>query len=204
MSRDKNWVLSSLPSVPVKLMMYPTGAGTARRVDNGEFAGLIGAAFLGDGSRIVVCGNEPKHAVRCYVRSLANGTFRPITTEGVSAMVASPDGESIIAMTGDGYRQFSIRGGPSRRVAGINADDQIIRYSPDGRFLWTRRPKSQPVHVEQIDIETGARSALLPDFSPPRAGVSSVGYVALADDPHSYAYIEREGASYLFELRGMK
>ena len=204
LSRDKQWVLSSLPSVPVKLMMYPTGAGTPRRVDNGEFAGLVAASFLGDGSRLVVCGNEPKHAVRCYVRPIAGGTFKPITPEGVSGAVASPDGESIVALSSEGYRQFSTSDGSSRQVPGLVPGDQVIRYSPDGRFLWTRKPKSQPVHVEQIDIATGARSALLPDFSPPRAGVFSVAYVALADDPHSYAYIEREGDSYLFELKGMK
>ena len=204
MSRDKQWVLSSLPSVPVKLMMYPTGAGTARQVDNGEFAGLTGAAFLGDGNRIVVCGNEPKHAVRCYVRPVASGTFRPITPGGVSGMIASPDGEFIVAMTGEGYRQFAVRDGASQKVPGLAANDQVIRYSPDGRFLWTMRTKVQPVHVEQIDIKTGARSTLLPDFGPSRAGVLGVSSVALADDPHTYAYIEREGASYLFELKGMK
>ena len=204
LSRDNKWVLSALPSVPVKLMMYPTGAGTARRVDNGEFVGLAAASFLGDGSRVVVCGNEPKHAVRCYVRSISGGTFKPITPEGVSGAVASPDGESIVAATSNGYRQFSISTGASQEVPGIAADDQVLRYSPDGRFLWTRKPKVQPVHVEQIDIKTGSRSALLPDFSPPRAGVFIVPSLALADDPHSYAYIEREGASYLFVLKGMK
>ena len=204
LSRDKQWVLSALPSVPVKLMMYPTGAGTARRLDTGEFAGVVGGSFLGDGSRILVCANEPKHAVRCYVRPMSNGTFRPFTPEGVSAPVASPDGESIVAVTSDGYRQFATSNGASRQVPGIAADDQVIRFSPDGRFLWTRRPKFQPVHIEQIDIKTGARTALLPDFSPPRAGVLGVGYVALADDPHTYAYIEREASSYLFELKGAK
>ena len=204
LSRDKQWVLSALPSVPVKLMMYPTGAGTARRLDNGEFAGIVGGSFLGDGSRILVCANEPNHAVRCYVRPMSNGTFKPFTPEGVSSAVASPDGESIVAMTSDGYQQFSIRDGASRRVPGVRLNDQIIRYSPDGRFLWTRQQRSQPVHVEQIDIKTGARTVLLPDFSPPRAGVLGVGFVALADDPHTYAYIEREAASYLFELKGAK
>lgn len=204
MSRDKQWVLSALPSVPVKLMMYPTGAGTARRLDNGEFAGVVGGSFLGDGSRILVCANEPKHAVRCYVRPLSNGTFKPFTSEGVSSAVASPDGESIVAMTNDGYQQFSIRDGSSQRVPGVTPNDEVVRYSPDGRFLWTRQPKSQPVRIEQIDIKTGARRPLLPDFGPPRAGVTGVGYVALADDPHTYAYIEREAASYLFELKGSK
>ena len=204
LSRDNQWVLSSLPSVPVKLMMYPTGAGTARRVDNGEFVGLVAASFLGDGSRIVVCGNEPKHAVRCYVRPTEGGKFKPITPEGVSGAVPSPDGESIVAVTSAGYRQFSTRDGASMEVPGIAPDDQVLRYSPDGRFLWTRKPKLQPVRVEQIDLRTGVRSSLLPDFGLPRAGVFSVGYVALADDPHNYAYLEREGDSYLFVLKGMK
>ena len=203
-SRDNNWVLSALPSVPVRLMMYPTGAGTPRRLDNGEFTALRGGEFLGDGSRVLVCGNEPKKAARCYVRPVAAGKFRPITSEGVNDAVASPDGEFIVALTGDGYRQFSVRDGASQRVPGITADDQVIRYSPDGRFVWTRRPKVQPVHVEQIDIKTGARSALLPDFSPRRAGVLGADYVTLADDPHTYAWVERENASYLFELKGMK
>jgi serine/threonine protein kinase len=203
-SRDKQWVLSAVPSTPTKLMMYPIGAGTARQVDNGEFIGLVAASFLGDGSRVVVCGNEPKHAVRCYVKALANGSFRPITPEGVSNEVPSPDGNFIVSMTSDGCREFSTNDGTSRKVPGIAPDDEVLRYSPDGRFLWTRRPGFQPVHIEQVDIRTGARSALLPDFSQPRAGVLGVGYVALADDPHSYAYTEREAASYLFELKGAK
>jgi hypothetical protein len=204
LSRDKQWVLSSIPSVPVKLMMLPTGAGTARRIDNGEFLGVVSASFLGDGSRIVVCGNEPKHAVRCYVRALEGGKFRPVTSEGVSGAVMAPDGENLVVRIADGYRQFSIRDGTSHQVPGVTSTDQVLRYSPDGNFLWTRNPRVQPVHVEQIDTRTGARSPLIPDFARNRSGVISIGYVALADDPHTYAFIEREAASYLFELRGMK
>jgi hypothetical protein len=204
MSPDKQWVMSALPTAPVQLMLYPTGAGAPRRLDKGEFAGIPVASFLGNGDEILVCGNEPKRAVRCYVRPLANGAFRPFTPEGVRGAVASPDGQFILAMIGDAYRQFSVRDGKSQSVTGLAAGDRVIRYSPDGRSLWTRRTNSQPVHIEQIDLQTGARSTLLPDFSPPRAGVLNVSEVALADDPRNYAYMERENASYLFELKGMR
>jgi hypothetical protein len=204
MSRDKQWVISGLPSVPPKLMMNPTGAGTPRRLDNGEFSGIIGATFLGDGSRIVACGSEPKHAVRCYVKRVAGGPFKPITPEGVGNAVASPDGEHFVAATGEGYRQFAVADGTSQPVPGIKRADEVLRYSPDGKFLWTWHPKVQPVRVEQIDLATGSRSLLLPPFAPRRAGVTGVGYVALADDPHTYAYIEREAAGYLFQLKRIK
>lgn len=204
LSRDKQWVLSTLPTMPAKLVMYPTGAGTARQLDHGEFVTFTGAAFLGDGSRILFCGNEPKHGIRCYVRPLEGGQPRAVTPEGVGSAVAAPDGESFIARTSDGYRQFSTRDGTSQPVPGITAKDQIIRYSPDGRFVWVRNPRLQPVHVEQVDIKSGARSSLIPDFGRSRSGVSGISYVTLADDPHTYAYTERETATYLFELKGMK
>jgi hypothetical protein len=204
MSRDKQWVLSSVPSVPVKLMLYPTGAGSARRLDHGEFAGITAAGFLGDDKDILVCGNEPGHAVRCYSRPLANGTFRPFTPEGVRGAVGSPDGQFIVARLGDTYQQFSVRDGKSAGVPGLTNNDVVIRYSPDGKFLWTRQVGSVPVRVDQIDLKTGARSRLLPDFGARRPGVTGISELSLADDPRTFVYIERESASYLFELKKMQ
>ncbi len=205
MSRDEQWVLSALPSVPVKLMLYPTGAGTARRMDNGEFVAITSGSFVGDDSEILVCGNEPKRAMRCYVRPLANGSFRAFTPDGVRGAVVAPDGQSIVAISGDnGYRQFSIRDGASQSVPGLTLNDQVLRYSPNGKSLWIWRTYSLPVHIEQIELKTGARSLLMPEFGTRRAGVLNVAEVVLADDPRNYAYRERESAGYLFELKGMR
>ena len=205
MSRDKQWVLSALPSAPVKLMLYPTGAGAARRVDHGEFAAITKGAFVGDGSEVLVCGNEPKRAVRCYVKPIASGAFRAFTPDGVRGAVVSPDGQAIVAMSGDnGYRQFAIRDGTSHSVPGLTPNDRVIRYSPDGKSLWTRRTNTLPVRIEQVDLRTQTRSVLLQDFGVRRAGVLNVAEVALADDPRNYAYLERESASFLFELKGLR
>ena len=201
-SRDNQWVVSDVPSTPVKLMIYPTGAGTARRLDHGEFAGITAASFLGDGSRLLVCGNEPKHAARCYVRPIADGAMRAFTPEGVRAAIASPDGQSIVALFGDnGYRQFSIRDGSSQSVPGLTPRDHVLRYSPDGKFIWTKQTNTEPVHIEQVDLKTGVRSQLLPDFGTRRPGVLRSSEVALADDPRNYTYTESESVSYLFELK---
>ncbi|MEP6766461.1 MAG: protein kinase, partial [Gemmatimonadaceae bacterium] len=204
MSADKQWLMSSLPSVPAKLMSYPTGAGTARQLDNGEFYAITAGAFVRNDSDIVVCGNEPKQAVRCYVRPLANGKFRPFTPEGVRGAVMSPDGQSIVALSEDRYRQFSVRDGTSQAVPGIVMTDRVLRYSPDGKFLWVQRWNSQPVRVEQVDLKSGTRTILLPDFSPRRPGVLNVPDVALGDNPRNFVYMERESSSYLFELKGKR
>ena len=108
-------------------------------------------------------------------------------------------------MSGDnGYRQFSMRHGTSQSIPGLTLNDRVIRYSADGGFLWTGRTNTLPVRVEQLELTTRMRTALLPDFGTRRAGVLNVAEVALADDPRNYAYLERESVSYLFELKGMR
>ena len=108
-------------------------------------------------------------------------------------------------MSGDnGYRQFSMRDGTSQSVSGLSPNDRVIRYSPDGNALWTRRTNTLPVRIEQVDLKTRVRTRLLQDFGARRAGVLNVAEVALADDPRNYAYLERESVSYLFELKGMR
>ncbi len=78
---------------------------------------------------------------------------------------------------------------------------QVLRFSPDGKFIWTRNPNRQPVRIEQVDLKTGVHSRLLPDFGPRRAGGLNVSEGSPADDPRNYAYMERKSASYLFELK---
>ena len=203
MSRDKQWVLSMLPTSPMHLALYPTGAGSSRRLDNGEFVSIDNAAFLGDGSDIVVCGSEPGKDSRCYVRALSGGTFRPFTPEGVRGLVVSPDGQSIITLVGGAFRKFAVRDGSSQGVPGLTPDDLVIRYSPDGNSIWTRQKNVLPLRIEAVDLRTGVRSRLLPDFGTHQAVVLNNLEVSLADDPRTYAYMERESSSYLFELTGM-
>jgi hypothetical protein len=89
-------------------------------------------------------------------------------------------------MTPDGYREFSTRDSTSQSVPGVLPGDQLIRYSPNGKSLWVRTANAQPVRVEQVDLKSGKRTPLLPEFGAPRAGVLNVSEVALADDPRNY------------------
>ena len=204
-SRDKQWILSTVPSVPVQLMLYPTGVGTSRRVDHGEFEAITQATFFADGTRILVCGNEPKLATRCYVRPLNDGPLRSVTPTGVTKAALSPDGKFVVAATADsGYRRFAVRDGSSQVVKGLTSDDDVLRYSPDGMAVWTRRLNALPVQIERVDLATGARSALLPSFAARRPGLLLVQEVTIADDAKSYAYREQEYVSYVFEMRGMR
>ena len=199
-SRDKQWVLSGVP-LPVQLVAYPTGVGSARRLDHGEFAGITTAAFVSADTEFVVCGNARGASIRCYVGAVAGGPLRPFLSASVRSLVVSPDGASVIANVADsGYRQVLVRDGTSRPVAGLDPGDAVLRFSPDGKALWTRKPNALPVRVERVDLATGARSLLIPPFGIGRPGLVAVPGVTLADDPRTYVYIDRSAAGYLFEL----
>jgi serine/threonine protein kinase/WD40 repeat protein len=203
-SSDNKSVLTALPTSPMQLMNYPTGVGSPRRIDTGNLAVISSAAFLGANGDIVVCGSELKQSIRCYVRSGQGGPLRAVTPEGSGAGMPSPDGKLIITSSADGYRMFALPDGTPQKIRGLAADDRILRFSPDTKALWVRTGLSQPVHVDRLDLASGARTPLIPDFSPRRPGVLNTSEVALADDPRTYAYMEREVSSFLFELKGIK
>jgi hypothetical protein len=199
-SRDNQWVLSAVP-LPVQLVAYPAGVGTARRLDHGEFAGITAAGFVSGDSEFVVCGNARAENVRCYLGAMAGGPLRPFYSASVRHLVVAPDGASIITDVADsGYRQVFLRDGASRPVPGLDPGDDVLRFSPDGKALWTRKSNALPVRVERVDLATGARSLLLPPFGIGRPGLVDVPGVSLADDPRTYAYIDYSAAGILFEL----
>ena len=122
-------------------MMHPVGAGALRRLDHGEFEAISDAELLGDGTQVMLCGKEPKRSSRCYVLPLSSASSSPaalraITPEGVSAAVAAPDGQTIVARSAEsGDRRYTVRDGASVSVAGVAADDAVLRFSPDGQSL---------------------------------------------------------------------
>ena len=200
-SPDGQWVLSNAPSDPVRLMLFPVGAGTARRLDHGEFAAVTAGGFAANGTDFVVCGNEKGSAPKCYAGSVKGSAFRAFTSTTGRAFALSPDGSDVVIATADsGYRRIAVRDGSARAVAGIQSGEVVLRFSPDGKYLWVRNPNALPVQVTRVDVNTGARAPLIPPFAMPQPGLNAVRYLSLADDPRTYAWVQRENTSYLFEL----
>ena len=204
-SRDKRWILSVVQSPLAKLMLYPTGVGQPRRIDKGELESYDAASFHPDGKRIIVCGNERAHAIRCYVRPLGDGPLRAVTPEGYSHGEFSPDGRELYAAGAlDGYRVFSVESGAPRTVMGLKPTDQVVRWSPDGSALWVSSDYETTIRVESLELATGRRTPLLTITPSSRLGLLYADELTLADDPRAYAYMTSEQQSQVFVVEGMK
>ena len=72
LSPDGRWAAAIIASPP-EVVLYPTGAGTPRRIDGGRFDPVSSVQWFPDSQRLLVCGTETGRLPRCY-RSDLDGT----------------------------------------------------------------------------------------------------------------------------------
>jgi hypothetical protein len=205
-ARDGRSLLASVLSTPPKVLIYPTGPGEPRRLDQGQFESLsfsLGALFA-DGKRFFACGNLPKQGTRCFAGALAGGPLTPVTPEGTVQAVLSPDDKLVAAEIGDSFQLFSLSGNPPAPALGLEPGDFLSRWSPDGRDLWVYRRESVVLRVDRVDPRTGRRSLLARITPDDRAGLRQAAGLRLADDPRVYAYRQSRYMSSLFLVEGVR
>ncbi len=210
-ARGDGLVLAGLPTTPAKLMLYPTGPGSARRIDSGQFQTLdLGTSgdvrVAGRDTIVFFCGTEPQRSERCYVDSRSHAAPIPVTPPGTSQAVISPDGRRVLARVGDSVAIYPLDGGAPRRAPGVRPGDVLIRWSPEGRevWVWTNRSSASSLDFARVDPVTGARATLQSVVPRELGGVRGFDRPTLADDPHVYAYNQFLYTSRLYTVDGLR
>jgi Tol biopolymer transport system component len=205
LSPDGKWALAIVPTSPQQLMLYPTGAGEARRLDRGGIDSYESAVFFPDGKSALVCGHEPGHASRCYVQELAGGKPRAVTPEGTTRGILSPNaGQILVQASGGGLAIYPAGGGEGRPVPGTTPDEVAIRWSRDGGSLLVCRGSDVPLRIERIALPGGRRDSVRTVGPADLGGVTSVSSPFLAEDEKSYAYVFSRTISHLFLVEGAR
>jgi serine/threonine protein kinase/Tol biopolymer transport system component len=202
LSPDENWALAII-FTPPQLVIYPTGPGEIRRLPRGNLQTYQTAAWFPDGKRVLVVGNEAGKASRCYAQDVSGGPPRPVTPEATMNGTVSPDGLQILYLNslGNWFIQRA-GGGTAEAVSELTSEDEVIRWSADGRSIYVFRPSSMPLRIERLDLASGRR-VLVREVSPAdRTGVVDGQEAALTDDTRSYAYTYRRMTSQLFVVQG--
>ena len=205
-TRDGKLVLSVVPTDPAQLVVYPTGAGQPRKLERGGLVSYETAVLFPDGKRVLACGHETGHAVRCYVQDIEGGKPRPLTPEGTTDGLVSPDGLLVLARdSGGGQKIYPVGGGAARPVPGATPDDAAIRWSADGKSLIVVSLWSDvPVKIERLDLATGRREPYMTLGPADLTGAIQISPIALSDDGKSHALTARRMASHLFLVQGAR
>jgi hypothetical protein len=205
LSRDGKWALATVPTKPAQLVLYPTGAGEPRRLENFGLDSYGFGQFFPDGKRVLLSAQQDGHGARCWIQDIAGGAPRAVTPEGVSTGFVSPDGRLIVAQSSKGeLLLYPSEGGEARPVPGAEPNDTVVRWSGDGRSLLVFKNWEVPARLQRIELSSGKRQFVRSLGPTDLTGVLQIGTFALSDDLKSYAYSCRRMFSHLFLVEGAR
>ena len=196
------------------LMLYPTGAGEARRLDSGPIERYTAGHWFSDGGRILVCGNGSGGPNRCYEQDAKGGPPRAITPEQTDDAWPSPDGASLLvhhtrqgtdAESEPVFAFYSTGGGARRPVPWLRDDiDTVVGWTPDGVSLLVSSREGTALSLSRVELATGQRQVLRTLKPATTAGTVGVRSLVVAADPGVYAYEVDRQSSRMFLIRGAR
>ena len=208
LSADGKWVIvQKLNPAPVQLILLPTGVGEGRALTNDALAHDF-ARFLPDGERFIFIGAEPGKASRTWVQSLAGGAPTPVTPEGSTGQLVTPDGTRVIAREQGIRKLFPLDGkGTPEVLKFVDTAEGPIRFTADGRAMLIRGRSSisAAVDVIRVDMTTGARTPVRTVLPLPEAvGSGGVGQLLMTSDGAVYVQGYGVTQSDLFLVKGLR
>jgi len=207
LSPDGKWAISILPGTPGRVTLLPLGPGQARviaitgleHIDNGV------AHFLEDGKHITLNANETGHAVRTYLVNLDGGKPIPITPEGITGSLISPDGKSIFRVNeAAGVAVYPTAGGAPQLIPGLEPDFVPVQWADDGSSVFGYLPGQIPTKVYKVNLFSGEKT-LIKELQPGTAtGVVNIAPVVVTRDGSRFAYSYYQIFSVLYVISGLR
>jgi eukaryotic-like serine/threonine-protein kinase len=192
------------------LKIVPIGTGQARRLDTGNLRGVGQfAEWTADGTSVVFVASEPGRPRRIFVVSIAGGSPRPVTPEGVAwvgSLVVSPDSRYVLGRDAQSkILRYPLDGGAPLPLGGLEPGDVPLRWSADGRSIWLLGRDRSPARIFRLIVETGRRALWREIVDSDPAGLSP-GWlrVLISADGTSYVYGYRRTLSDLYVADGIK
>jgi eukaryotic-like serine/threonine-protein kinase len=204
MSPDKKWVLSIL-SNPAQLVLLPVASGNSKTLERGiiEYYGL-GAGWYPDGNKVFFVGREAGKGTRTFSQDINGGNPSPITPEGITGTLISPDGK-LLVVSDDQQKRFlyALEGGDLRPIQGLRDEDQISRWSSDGHALYVYQSLDSTLRVYRLDLSSGQRE-LVNEIAPTdQTGTIGPIRLFLTPDGKSYVYSIGRYISNLYLVDGL-
>ncbi len=202
LSPDGQWALTSPPQTPTPLFLVPIGVGERRKIskDNIDY---VSASFFPDGKRIVIAASEAGHRLRTYVQDLNGGDPTPVTPEGTSGSLLSPDGNSIIVS--DAVRNRYVLSLANRKmtpIPGLAPADRVFQWAGESS-VYVLRPDDFPAKVYRLDVRSGRKQLFKEFLQADQAGVGNFK-VIFTPDGRYFVYTFARLLSQLYAVKGLQ
>jgi eukaryotic-like serine/threonine-protein kinase len=204
LSPDGKWAIAIIVGSPGRITLYPIGPGASRavpvtgleRIHNGS------SHFLADGKRITINGNEPGHGVRCYLLNLDGGKPTPITPEGITGGLVSPDGQFILA--NKPVNLYPIAGGAPHSIPNLQPDFIPLQWTEDKSSVYGYRGGQIPTTVYKVNLLTG-KQTIVRELQPETpTGLVTIAPVVVTRDGSRFAFSYYQVKSALYVISGLQ
>jgi hypothetical protein len=214
LSPDGRWALA-FPSghyYSDHLVLLPTGAGEPRELRSASIPMFETAAWFPDGKRIAVVPAGERTRKRLLLWDIAmSGPPRALSPAGnIGHPVVSPDGRSVAAaVAGRGLVLYPVDGAAGQLVRGSAAEDEPLRWTSDGRWLFVRRtsgfrPNITRVWIDRIEVASGKREPWKELAPSDPAGVRAIGPAFVTPDGKGYVYAFSSTLGDLYLAEGLR
>ncbi|MDX1645060.1 MAG: protein kinase, partial [Thermoanaerobaculia bacterium] len=205
LSPDGEWVISAPPGTPPVLELIATRSDQRRSLAVDGLERIDTARWSPDGEAILLNTNAPGERNRIYRLDLQGGAPQPLTPAGVrwGFFAVSPDGGRLaVGRAEGGIAIYDIASG--EETARLSNAEGPIRFSLDGRALFTAPLVAFPSQIHRTDIDTGAKELVASLRPTDPAGVVKISPVTITPTGHAYAYGYVRALSELLVVEGVE
>jgi len=209
LSPDGRVALASPPTAPGRLLLLPTGPGEVRQIEPGGI-GVDAGCWFPDGRRLLLVGRQWSGSRRLWVLDLDSGPVRPISPDNVdvgarAGVAITPDGGRVATVGPDGrIWLFPVAQGEGPApITAAGPNEVPLRFSADGRYLYTGSRRELPGHIYRLDLAAGTREVWRTLLPADPAGVRVIGNIHVTPDGATYAYTYNRLLSELYLVTGL-
>jgi len=190
------------------LVVLPTGPGDSRVLDFGNMH-YESVEWFPDGRHLLFAANQPGRPIRSWTFDLESGGNQPtpITAEGTRATAVSPNQHEVVRIEG---RHLSLGaaldapdGASTTPLIDLEGGEIVTRWSPDGRYLYLRKPQGDTILVTRVDVASRRREAWR-TLRVPEQGANFIGTAAISADGKAFAASFQQDLANLYLVKGLK
>jgi Tol biopolymer transport system component len=204
-SPDDKWVLTE-SSRGGPLSLVPSGAGEPRQLTHDSIT-YTSAQFMPDGKHLLAAGIEPGHGGRDYMIDTSTGESKPLTPEGTTGTVISPDGRKAIMRGPDGkVGIWSLDSNTLQIIPELDPKFSVIGWAPDGASVYAVMNQfgQKSAKLFKVNATTGKAEFWKEFGAGLSGGISGVSAPRFSRDGNAYAYIYVRILSQAYVAKGLK
>jgi Tol biopolymer transport system component len=125
--------------------------------------------------------------------------------EGITSGIAMSRDGQWVAARGPEQKEylFPVNGGEPKLVPGLQPDELISGWAPDGHSVYVIERGQVPAQVFLLDIATGHRTLWRSLEPADSAGIDTIGRVLVSADGKAYVYSYVRTLSDLYLVQGL-